>query len=351
MSDLNNTEVENVAEDTEAASSLQPAARSVSDPKAIDASKVVMMQNMLHVMGGMNKQDLTDWFEKTMAIYGPNKDHGVGDNSDKNKSSISMKPSHAGNAGPDRKDAMPKIGVREDVEEMFAGEELSEEFKEKTVTLFEAAISARLMVEQARLEEEYEAKLEEEIKQIDEEITRNVDSYLDYVVEQWMEENAVEIESSLRNELMDDFIEGMKNLFSEHYINLPREKVNVVESLAGKVEELEARMSNLISENVELKRDLAESAKIEVFTEMKSGLTLTQQEKFQALAESVDFDVDVESYAKKLKIIKEKYFSTEKSESNIITESFEELADSSSTVHVDPSVNKYVQAISRTVKR
>jgi hypothetical protein len=244
---------------------------------------------------------------------------------------------------------MPKINVKEDVEEMFLGSDLSEEFKEKASTLFEAAIGARLTLETARLEEEFQVKIEEEIKSIHEELVDNIDTYLDYVVEQWMSENEVAIESTLRNELMDDFIESMKGVFAEHYIEMPNEKADVVESLADKVDSLESKLNDVISENVELKRNLVENEKKEVFEDLKAGLALTQQEKFRALAEGIEFDGNLETYTKKLNVIRETYFKQEKVESNIITESFEE--PTAQVVNADPSVNRYVSAISRTVKK
>jgi len=355
MADLEQTKadaVELIDEETEAASSLHPAARSTKDPKALDASKVGMMQQMVGLMSGMNKQDLTDWFAKTIAQFGPDKMPGAVDNSDKNHASIDMKPSHASiNVGPKTKYPMPKLGVREDVEQMFAGEELSEEFKDKATTLFEAAINARLVIEQARLEEAFEAKLEEEVAEITEELVSGIDSYLDYVVEKWMGENEVAVESALRNEVMEDFIEGLKGLFSEHYINMPQEKIDVVESLADKVETLESKLDETIKENTELRRGLIESSAREVFSALKEGLTLPQQEKFAALAEGIDFDGDVDAYSRKLDMIRNTYFSGKKVESNIMTESFEEEEQPKSTPSSDPSVNIYAQAISRTVKK
>jgi uncharacterized coiled-coil protein SlyX len=245
---------------------------------------------------------------------------------------------------------MPKLNVREDVEEMFAGQDLSEEFKDKASTLFEAAISARLMVEQARLEEEFEEKLNESISSISGEMTTKLDTYLDYVVEQWMKENEVAIESTLRNELAEEFIDGLKNLFAEHYISVPQQQVDVLEALADKVNELEEKLNETISENVALKNVVVEESAKNIFEELASDLALTQQEKFAALAEGIEFDGDLGIYEKKLKIIKENYFKQDSvSHSNIIEESFE--GEIGTVVNTDPSVNRYVQAIARTVKK
>ena len=336
--------VEAIEEGTLAADSLKPASRP-ADPM----SRIEMMTAVMKGMDGMGKKDLTKWFDQTQAQFGPGKDYGVGDKSASNQSSVDMK----GGSGPKTKDAMPKLSVKEDVEEMFNGSDLSEEFKEKASTIFEAAVTARIIAESVRLEEEFETKLTEAVAEINEELTEKVNSYLDYVVEQWMEDNAVAIESTLRNELMDEFVEGLKGLFAEHYIDVPQEKVNVIESLAAKVEELESMLDEQISENTEIKRALVDSEKKEVYESFVTDLALSQQDKFAALAESVDFDGDLEVYARKLSYIKENYFATEKkapTSTNIEEETFEgesELNNSS----IDPSVNRYVQAIARGIKK
>ena len=339
-------------EGTSAEDSLHPAARAVSDPKALSASKIGMMNSLSGYMAGMSKDDCTRFFDQAMALIGKEASYlSPNSNEKSNEASIRMKGSNAvGKSGPTASMPMPKISVKEDVEEMFAGQDLTEEFKEKVSTLFEAAVSARVITEQVRLEEEYAAKLEEEVSEIAEEIISGLDTYLDYVVEQFMTENQVAIDSTLRNELMDEFIGGLKNLFAEHYFDLPSDKVDVVESLATKVEELEDKLNDVIVENVDLKRAVVITEKREVFEEAISGLALTQQEKFRALAEGIDFDGDVDIYARKLDIIKQTYFKTQRAESNIMTESFEE-SDKIENAVTDPSVNKYVQAISRTIKK
>jgi hypothetical protein len=166
-----------------------------------------------------------------------------------------------------------------------------------------------------------------------------------------MQENEVAIESALRNEIMEEFIGGLKGLFAEHYIDMPEEKINVVEELAAKVERLEAALDETINENAELKVAILESARQETVDEIAEGLTLTQSEKFLSLAEGVSFDGDLGVYKKKLSVVKENYFpATKPQSSNIEEETFEgEIGEK--IVSVDPQVNKYVQAISRTVKK
>lgn len=339
----NKTEVvaeEQIAE-TAALDTLKPNSRPAPDSK----SKVGMMQNVLGAMSVANKGDLTHWFNQAMALWGPNKDWGVpGGASTKNQKSVDM----AAGAGPKTKYPMPKLNVKEDVEAMFEGQDLSEEFKENASTLFEAAISARMIAETARLEEEYETKFAEEVDSLAEELSAKLDSYLDYVVEQWMEENEVAIESTLRNELMEEFIDGLKGLFAEHYINVPEEKVDVLESLADKVSDLEAKLDVVITENAELKGALVEESAKNIFEEVASSLALTQREKFAALAEGVEFDGDLETYEKKLKIVKENYFKSEKVAPTNITEETFIAEETEKKTATNPLVDRYVQHLTRS---
>lgn len=327
-----------------AGATLKPGSRTETDPK----SKIEFMQRTLGAMNGMKKEDLTKWFDQAMALIGKEADSlPSGANSGANQNSIDMKTGK----GPKTRDAMPKLSVKEDVEEMFEGQDLSEEFKENATTIFEAAVTARAALEIARLDEEYEIRLEESVTELKEELQANLDSYLSYVTEKWMNENQVAIESALRNEIMEEFIDGLKGLFVEHYIDIPEEKVSVVESLAAKVEALESALDESITENAELKSMVLESNKQEVLDELAEGLTMSQAEKFFALAEGVHFDGDLDVYAKKLSVVKENYFTKKLA---TVTNLEEETFETGEVLHsgsVDPSVNRYVQAISRTVKK
>jgi hypothetical protein len=327
-----------------AAATLRPGSRTDADPK----SKIEFMQRTLGVMGGMKKEDLSKFYHDVIAQIGKEADSlPSGANSGANQNSIDMKTGK----GPKTRDAMPKLSVKEDVEEMFEGQDLSEEFKENATTIFEAAVTARAALEIARLDEEYETRLEESVIELKEELEANIDSYLSYVTEKWMKENQVAIESALRNEITEEFIDGLKGLFVEHYIDIPEEKVSVVESLAAKVEALESALDESITENAELKSMVLESNKQEVLDELAEGLTMSQTEKFFALAEGVHFDGDLDVYAKKLSVVKENYFTKKLA---TVTNLEEETFETGEVLHsgsVDPSVNRYVQAISRTVKK
>lgn len=343
-------EAETTIDETAAADSLKPAAKAISDPQALSTSKVGRMSGVMSAMSGMSDSDQISFFNSVMDQFGPGKTFGVGDNSEKNKSTLDMKPSDAGGAGPDVKMSMPTINAKEDIDAMFSGEELSEEFKEKVTTLFEAAVNAKVIAEMVTLEEQYEQAITEELRVFTEEVTDKLDAYLDYVVENWMAENEVAVESALRNELAEEFIGGLKNLFAEHYINIPESKVEVVETLASRVEELESQLDESILEKAEMKKVIFESTKKEILESLSEGLALTQQEKLKALAEGIEFDGNVETYEKKLRIIKETYFKNETKphSSNIAEESFEGEVE---TIHTNPQMSRYVQALTRTVKR
>ena len=254
----------------------------------------------------------------------------TGDESAKNKASIAMKGS----------------SVKEDLAGVF-GDDLTEEMLEKAATLFEAAIA----IKTAELEEAYAAALDEEVTTIHSELTEQVDQYLSFVAAEWITENEVAVESSLKNELTEEFLDGLKNLFAEHYIDVPSDKVDVLESLALKVEELETRLNEEMGSKIELVNELNRHAMKEAFAEVSEGLVLTQVEKFRTIAESLEFNGDVNAYTTKLHTIKENYFSGKKSAtSNILTEEFEG-DDSSAAPAVHGEMSKYVTAISRTLKK
>lgn len=237
------------------------------------------------------------------------------------------------------------------IEVAFEGEELSEEFKEKASTIFEAAVTARVNTHKAELEEQFGKDLEEQVATITENLKADLDKYLDYVVEQWMEQNEVAIENSLRSEITEEFIDGLRNLFAENYIEVPEEKLDVLEGLASKVEELEAKLNETIEQNIELNGSIKQYAKESILAQVSEGLTVSQKEKLGALAEGVEFS-DAESYTKKLQIVKENYFK-EKTVISDISESEVDAAEEApaEAPKLSGPVANYVQAISRTVKK
>jgi len=242
-----------------------------------------------------------------------------------------------------------KKKMKEDVDSLFADDStISEEFKSKVSTIFEARVTDRVSQIQEEIESKYAEMLEEAINSVRNDLTEKVDDYLSYVVEQWMEDNQIAIESGLRSELTDDFIAGLRNLFAEHYIDVPAEKVDLVDELAGKVEELEAKLDEEIERGVEFKKALVESRKNEVTREVCEGLTATQVEKIKSLAESVEFSTEDE-YKTKLETIRENYFPSgvKKADESQLNETVED-AEGEKKVINDPFVAAVSNAISKT---
>lgn len=246
--------------------------------------------------------------------------------------------------------AKTSAAVKEDIDAMFSGEELSEDFKEKAVTIFEAAVATRVEQIVEEMQAEQAEAVEAQVAEITEGLSATVNEYLDYVVEQWMEENKVAIEHSLRTEVTEGFINGLHKLFAENYLEVPEDKVDVVEELAAKVEELEAKLNDSINENIELKSVVAESQKEKIFADVTEGLAATQVEKLRTLSEGVEFG-NAETYAKKLQIVKESYFADSKKSSVTVLTEENGIEEAPVAKAVDPSVAKYVSAISRTVKK
>ena len=197
--------------------------------------------------------------------------------------------------------------MKEHVNALLSGENLSEDFRSKAETIFESAVSVRVNEEVAVLEEAYAQSLEEEVASIKAELAEQVNDYLNYVVEQWVSENEVAIESGLRSELTEEFISGLRNLFAEHYIDLPDEKVDIVEGLGSKVEQLEAKLNEEIERNVSLTKMINESKQFEILVDACDGLTTTQAEKLKALSENITFTTP-EEYASKIETLRESYF-------------------------------------------
>lgn len=250
-----------------------------------------------------------------------------------------------------------KHDMKEDLNALFQGENLSETFMKKAATIFEAAVTAKVAQIEEQLQEQYAEVLEEVSEQLKEEMTTKVDDYLNYVVEEWVKENELAIESGLRSELTEDFIAGLRNLFAEHYIDIPEEKVDVVEELSGHVVELETKLNEEISNAVELTKQLKEYAKREILTTVCEGLTSTQAEKLKSLSEGVEF-VSEEDYAESLLTLRESYFPLKSKTVNRrideevdIVEQTEEYAKQQAAERkiADPVMAAYVKSISRTV--
>ena len=252
-----------------------------------------------------------------------------------------------------KKEAIEKrvkeVDVAEHVEALVNGEgDLSEEFKRKAATVFEAAVKSKIRTEIERLENEYEEKLKEGVESATEEMTDKVDTYLNYVTEEWMKENELAIERGLKGEIAEDFISGLKQLFEDHYIDIPDEKYDVLEAQSEKISELESKLSETIERNVSLKNNNASLVKEQVISEVSEDLADTEIEKFKSLIDDVDY-ADEDSFREKLGTLKESYFPK-----TPISESTETVDDvetgTAQDIDLTPSMDAYMSAIGRTVK-
>ena len=198
--------------------------------------------------------------------------------------------------------------IEEDVNALLAGEELSEEFQEKARTIFEAAINAKVASIREELEAKYEEKFVEEVASAKESLAERVDSYLEYVADEWMSENQLAVESGLKSEMSESFLTGMKTLFEEHYVSIPEDKYDVLESMVEKLDDMETKLNEQIEKNIALNGRLSESVADGILDEVSEGLASTQKEKLASLAESVEFESE-EEYREKLETLKESYFS------------------------------------------
>jgi hypothetical protein len=208
----------------------------------------------------------------------------------------------------DEDEVKEEYDIEEDVNALLSGEELSEEFQEKARTIFEAALRSKVSEIKETLEEQYASALAEEVEEIKTELAERVDSYLEYVSDEWFSENALVIEGGLKTEMTESFLQGMKGLFEEHYVTIPEDKYDVLESMVDKLDDMETKLNEQIEKNISLNKRLAESVADGIFDQVSEGLAATQKEKLASLAESVEFESE-EEYREKLETLKESYFS------------------------------------------
>ena len=246
-----------------------------------------------------------------------------------------------------------EFDVSEDVSALLEGEELSEEFQEKARTIFEAALRSKVeeikegMI--AAYDEAYEERLVEEVSEIKSALTERVDSYLEYVAEEWVTENRLAIESGLKAEMSESFLSGMKNLFEEHYVSIPEEKYDVLESMVEKLDEMETKLNEQIEKNIALNSRLSESVADGIFDEVAEGLALSQKEKLASLAESVEFESG-DKYREKLEMLKESYFSAKKAP-KAQTENLSEEVDLDATGNAPDYMNSYLRTLGAVSKK
>jgi len=306
--------------------SLRPGSRAVDDPK----SKFQVIASAIGALAQVDTTSLTKFYDEMMALIGHEADPIASGTSAKNAATIAMK---------------------EEFNKLFEGDEtFTEDFKKKAFTLFEAAVETRVALNTAEIEdqlaEEYTELLSQEIEAIEE----GVSEYLDYAADTWMEDNKLVVENSLRSEITEDFIKGLKDLFEQHYIDIPDESVDIVESLSEKVELLEARLNELISENAELTDIIEQETLNNIVEDTCKGLTLVEQDKLRSLAETISYE-SREDFASKLQTIKESQVI--KGKTSALNEQLEEVNEDNKEekkIVTSPEMKNYVDAIARSVK-
>jgi hypothetical protein len=241
-----------------------------------------------------------------------------------------------------------EISIDEDVTALVEGEELSEEFREKAKTILEAAIKGKVVQIKEVLDAEYDAKLLEEVEEIKGALNERVDSYLEYVADEWFAENQLAVESGLKEELTESFMTGLKGLFEEHYVSIPEEKYDVLESMVEKLDDMETKLNEQIEKNVSLNQRLAGATADSIFESVSDGLADTQKEKLASLSESVEFESETE-YREKLETLKESYFPTAKAPTTAKTETLSEGMEAAPESH-SASMAAYLKSMSMVSK-
>ena len=242
-----------------------------------------------------------------------------------------------------------KYDFTQDVDALVSGEELSEEFRVKAATIFEAAVTSRVNDEVKSLQEAFEESLTEEVEKIKTDLAEKVDDYVSYATKQWIEENALAVEHGIKNEMAESFFKGLKDLYVEHNFTVPEEKFNLLDGMTGELDEMEKKLNEQIDTNIALQKRIGEYSKMEIVNDAAAGLAETQKEKLASLAEGVEFENE-EDFRKKIETIKESYFTRKAEVAEKATEPTEEASAPLVESTVSGTMGKYVDALARWSK-
>ena len=261
---------------------------------------------------------------------------------------------HTENAAPAEPSNLEPLAFKEDIDALVSGEELTEEFKQKAATIFEAAVLTRVKQEVARLDEAYQVQLDERVEEIKEGLVEKVDGYLDYVVEQWMKDNEIALESGMKSEILEGFVSGLKGLFEQHYIEVPEEKFDVLGSMQEQIRGLTTKLDEQVETNIELRNKLAYAQAEAVVRDLAEGLTDTDKDKFFTLVEELEFE-GLSSFTKKAQTIRESYFTKkapiQEAKSYVVTDTPVVLAEETvRKQQVDPQMANYLNVLNNLVK-
>jgi hypothetical protein len=309
---------------------------------SVKPTKVKAINNIAQAVKGMKNEEFERVYEAIMAAV-EGREVVAEEKEEAETTAIAVRELRQISAGD--------VNVAEDVAAMFNGEDLSEEFTTKATTIFEAAVVAKVNELLETVTVDLEAEVEANKDAMMEELSAKLDSYLEYVAEEWMQENELAVEQGIRAEIAENFMVGLRNLFTESYIDIPEEKVDLVDEMASKIEELETSINEQMEKNIDLKAELAEAVKASVLRSITEGLTESQAVKLSSLAEGVEFE-DEASYAERLETIKENYFGAAEETLNEETDfDNEPLEDESDAVSVDPGMAAYMSAITKSIKK
>ena len=325
-------------EDTEASSTIHPNSMpgDTSMPKSVAFDKIAAAMNLL------DKSEVDDFYNKVMAQFNTN--FGASDDDAEHAKNVaSVKTYTGGKAAPA---PMTKLVAKEDVLAMFAGETLTEEFKTKAHVIFEAALNAAINEETIKMEEKYDVMVTEAIVEYSETLNKNLEAYLDFAAQSYIKENVFAIESILKSELTEEFLQSLKVVFNEHYIDIPEEKINVIETLTDKATDLETKLDESIQLNSNLKNEIDRLKKSNIIEKFTNTLPATKQDKFKSLVETIDFN-DEDNFTTKINIIKESIFKDNISKVSNINE---EVLNENENLGVVVKNNNYTKAFDSIFK-
>jgi len=323
-------------DEEEASESKKKSVKESAKPK----TKAGMIQAMMDIVSSMKKDDIASNYDKVMAAFD-------GSDDEEEEAAESKK-----SVREVKKITKEDIDVKEDVAAIFGGEELSEDFTTKASTIFEAAVLSKVNEVLESVTVDFEAELETETATIKEDLSKKLDDYLEYVAEEWMKENELAVEQGVRAEIVENFMVGLRNLFAENYIDIPEEKVDLVDELAAKVGELETAVNEEMEKNIELRKELTEGKKESVLRSATKDLTESQVIKMKSLAEGVDFESE-EDFQTKIDTIRENYFAeaVASDSGNLDDEPLEFAGNDVDQAVADPGMQAYMSAISRSIKK
>ena len=344
--DLGGPTPENYRTDDESARLNTPGA-TLQQVKNVVNAKAAVADPM---KGMMAKEDAEYDEDEALLEASEKEDEGSEDDTEEDSKEDKKKKSSKEDDSEKEDEMKEEYDIEEDVNALLAGEELSEEFQEKARTIFETAIKSKVAEIKEDLQAAYEVALVEEIEAIKEGLTDRVDAYLEYVADEWIAENALAVEHGLKTEMTESFLAGMKGLFEEHYVTIPEDRYDVIESMVDKLDEMEEKLNEQISRNVALNRRLAESVADVIFADVAEGLALSQKDKLASLAENVEFESEAD-YREKLVTLRESYFPANTGTQKSTSENLSEEVSYVEETQVSPIMEAYLQTLGRVAKK